>query len=107
MTEVKISPIQVKKDHFEGLRRLLSDQKVNKVEVNEKTGFEKLSEFYPLEEVAGWFDLDSHSHKAVQRRLEKDRIPYILIGGKPRVRRRDIYEMGEIAKRKSLHGGTH
>lgn len=107
MLEVKNPPVQVKKDHFEGLRRLLSDQIVNKVEVNEKTGFEKLSEFYPLEEVAGWFDLDPHSHKAVQRRLEKDRIPYILIGGKPRVRRRDIYELGEQAKRKSLHGGAY
>jgi hypothetical protein len=99
MTEVKFSPIQLKKDHFDGLRRLLSDQNVNKVEVNEKTGFEKLSEFYPMEEVASWYDLDPHSYRAIQRRLEKDRIPYILIGCKPRVRRRDIHEGHTVSGR--------
>lgn len=55
--------------------------------------FQLSSEFFENEEVAGWYGLRPCSHRALARALTRDGIPYLWIGGVPRVQRRAIEMM--------------
>ena len=52
--------------------------------------FQLSTEFFENEEVAGWYQLKPSSHRALARALKRDGIPYLWLGGVPRVRRQAI-----------------
>jgi hypothetical protein len=52
--------------------------------------FQIRTEFFENDEVAGWYALRPTSHRALARALTRDGIPFLWVGGVPRVRRQAI-----------------
>lgn len=52
--------------------------------------FQVQTEFFENSEVSFWYGLRPSSHRALARALTRDGIPFLWVGGVPRVRRQAI-----------------